>query len=133
MKNGDVITAYETLNRLSENRDLKFEIAVGYLLAKNKEKLRQEASLIYKMRQDIILEHGQLEGKNIVVPSEYIDETNEKIEELMNIENDIKLTQIPIDMLEHYELNMEDIEGLSNIIMPFKFTSPPILEEKTDG
>ena len=133
MKNGDVITAYETLNRLSENRDLKFEIAVGYLLAKNKEKLRQEASLIYKMRQDIILEHGQLEGKNIVVPKEYIDETNEKIEELMNIENDIKLTQIPIDMLEHYELNMEDIEGLSNIIMPFKFTSPPILEEKTDG
>ena len=129
MKNGDVITAYETLNRLSENRDLKFEVAVGYLLAKNKEKLRQEASLIYKMRQDIILEHGQPDGKNIIVPKEYIDETNEKIEELMNIENDIKLTQIPIDMLEHYELNMEDIDGIKEMIMPFTFTGPAILEK----
>lgn len=133
MKNGDVITAYETLNRLSENRELKFGVAVGYLLAKNKEKLRQEAALIYKMRQDIILEHGRLDGKDIIVPNEYLDQVNTKIEELMNIENDVELTQIPIDMLEHYELNMEDIEGLSNIIMPFKFTSPPILEEKTDG
>lgn len=131
MKNGDVITAYETLNRLSENRDLKFEIAVGYLLAKNKEKLRQEASLIYKMRQDIILEHGRPEGKSIIVPSEYLDETNEKIEELMNIENDIKLTQIPIDMLEHYELNMEDIDGIKEMIIPFTFTGPITLE-KTD-
>lgn len=129
MKNGDVITAYETLNRLSENRDLKFEIAVGYLLAKNKEKLRQEASLIYKMRQDIILEHGQLEGKNIVVPKEYIDETNEKIEELMNIENDIQLIQIPIEKLEHYELNMEDIDGIKEMIIPFAFTGPAILEK----
>lgn len=131
MKNGDVITAYETLNRLSENRDLKFEIAVGYLLAKNKEKLRQEASLIYKMRQDIILEHGRPDGKNIVIPKEYIDETNEKIEELMNIENDIKLIQIPIDMLEHYELNIEDIDGIKEMIIPFTFTGPTILE-KTD-
>ena len=131
MKNGDVITAYETLERLSRNKELKFEIAVGYLLAKNKEKLRQEASLIYKMRQDIILEHGQLEGKNIIVPKEYLDETNEKIEELMNIENDIKLTQIPIDMLEHYKLNMEDIDGIKDMIIPFTFTGPTILE-KTD-
>lgn len=131
MKNGDVITAYETLERLSRNKELKFEIAIGYLLAKNKEKLRQEASLIYKMRQDIILEHGRPEGKNIIVPSEYLDETNEKIEELMNIENDIKLTQIPIDMLEHYELNMEDIDGIKEMIIPFTFTGPTILE-KTD-
>lgn len=131
MKNGDVITAYETLNRLSENRDLKFEIAVGYLLAKNKEKLRQEASLIYKMRQDIILEHGRPDGKNIIVPSEYLDETNEKIEELMNIENDIKLIQIPIEKLEHYELNIEDIDGIKEMIIPFTFTGPAILE-KTD-
>lgn len=131
MKNGDVITAYETLNRLSENRDLKFEIAVGYLLAKNKEKLRQEASLIYKMRQDIILEHGRPDGKNIIVPSEYLDETNEKIEELMNIENDIQLIQIPIEKLEHYELNIEDIDGIKEMIIPFTFTGPAILE-KTD-
>lgn len=129
MKNGDVITAYETLKRLSENRELKFGVAVGYLLAKNKEKLRQEAALIYKMRQDIILEHGRLDGKDIIVPNEYLDQVNAKIEELMNIENDVELTQIPIEMLEHYELNMEDIEGLKEMIIPFTFTGPAILEK----
>lgn len=83
------------------------------------------------MRQDIILEHGRPEGKSIIVPSEYLDETNEKIEELMNIENDIQLIQIPIEKLEHYELNMEDIDGIKEMIMPFTFTGPTILE-KTD-
>lgn len=131
MKNGDIITAYETLERLSENKELKFDVAVGYLLAKNKERLRQEATLIYKMRRDIVLEHGQSDGKNIIVPSEYLDEVNEKIEELMNIENDIELIQIPIERLEHYELNIEDIDGIKEMIMPFTFTGPAILE-KTD-
>lgn len=133
MKNGDIVTAYETLKRLSENKDLKFGVAVGYLLAKNKEKLRQEAALIYKMRQDIILEHGQLDGKDIIVPNKYLDQVNTKIEELMNVENNVELTQIPIDMLEHYELSMEDIEGLKEMIMPFALTSLPIYEEKTDS
>ena len=40
MKNGDILTAYETLLRLSSNPDLKFNVALGYTLARNKEKLR---------------------------------------------------------------------------------------------
>lgn len=133
MKNGDVLQAYETLNRISENKDLKFSVALGYTIIKNKEKLRQEAVIIYKMRQDIIMEHGRLDGKDIVVPNEYIDEVNKKINDLMEIENDVEITLIPIEWFDDVELNMEDIEGLSKIIQPFAFTGPPILEEKTDG
>ena len=125
MKNGEILTAYETLQRISANPNLKFSVVVGYILAKNKEKLRSEAALIYKMRQDIILKHGRMEKNEIIVPKEFIDETNKEINELMEIENDVQLQQIPIEMLEHYELNMEDIEGLMGMIPPFEFTGPP--------
>ena len=100
MKNGDVLQAYETLNRISENKDLKFNVALGYTIIKNKEKLRQEAVIIYKMRQDIIMEHGRLDGKDIVVPNEYIDEVNKKINDLMEIENDVEITLIPIEWFD---------------------------------
>lgn len=132
MTNGDVLTAYETLQRISNNPELKFNIAVGYILAKNKEILRKEAMIIYNLRRDIILEHGEIKDKEIIVSNEYIDEVNQKIEDLMNIENDVVLKQIPIDLIDKYELNMEDIDGLKNLIQPFEFTGPPIIEEKTD-
>lgn len=128
MTNGDVLTAYETLQRISNNPELKFNIAVGYILAKNKEILRKEAMIIYNLRRDIILEHGEIKDKEIIVSNEYIDEVNQKIEDLMNIENDVVLKQIPIDLIDKYELNMEDIDGLKNIIQPFEFTGPPISE-----
>ena len=132
MKNGEVIELYEALQRISENKELKFNIALGYIMAKNKEKLRQEAAIIYKMRRDIILEYGQIDKKDIIVPSEYVDEVKEKINELMEIENDIKLTKVPIESFNNIELNMEDIEGLSGMIQSFDFTESPILQKKDD-
>lgn len=132
MKNGEIIELYETLQRISENKDLKFNVALGYTMARNKEKLRQEATIIYKMRRDIIMEHGQVDGKDITVPAEYVDEINKKINDLMEIENDIKLTQVPIELFNDIELNMEDIEGLSGMIQAFEFTGLPTLEKKDD-
>lgn len=132
MKNGEVLELYETLQRISQNKELKFNVALGYTMAKNKEKLRQEATIIYGLRRDIIMEHGRVDGSDIVVPNEYIDEVNKKVNDLMEIENDVEVMKVPVDLFENIELNMEDIEGLSGMIQPFGFTGPPILEEK-DG
>ena len=132
MKNGEVLELYETLQRISQNKDLKFSVALGYMMAKNKEKLRQEAVIIYRLRRDIIMEHGRIDGKDIIVPNEYVDEVNKKVNDLMEIENDVEIMQVPIDAFENLELNMEDIEGLMKMVQPFVFTGPPILEEKTD-
>ena len=126
MKNGEILTLYETLERISKNKDLKFNVRVGYAIAKNKEKLRQEAVLIYNMRREIIMEHGRVEGKDIVVSQEFIDETNRKIEDLMNIENDLQIVKFPAEVFNDYEMNMEDLEGLMLMIEPFEFTGPPI-------
>lgn len=132
MKNGEVLELYETLQRISQNKDLKFNVKLGYAMAKNKEKLRQEAAIIYNLRRDIIMEHGRVEGKDIVVPNEYVDEVNKKVNDLMEIENDVEIILVPIDAFEDLELNMEDIEGLMRMVQPFIITEPPILEEK-DG
>lgn len=134
MKNGDILALYETLKMISEDKEIKLNVVAGYILAKNKEKLRQEAVLIYKMRQDIIMEHGELKGNAIIVPKEYIDEVNQKINDLMEIETKIELTKVPIEALEECKLTIEEIETLSVIIQPFEFTGIPILEEeKKDG
>ena len=132
MKNGEVLELYETLQRISQNKDLKFSVKLGYAMAKNKEKLRQEAAIIYNLRRDIIMEHGRVDGKDIVVPNEYVDEVNKKVNDLMEIENDVKIILVPIDAFDELELNMEDIEGLMRMVQPFGFTGPPILQEK-DG
>lgn len=116
MKNGQILELYEALNRISAKKDVKFSVYAGYAIAKNKEALRQEAVLIYKMRQDIIMEHGTLDGNDIIVPKEYIDEVNQKIDELMEIETEVKLLYVPIEVFNNIELNIEDIEGLSYMI-----------------
>ena len=133
MKNGEVIELYETLNNLCNDPTLKLSVPVGYIFAKNKERLRQEAVVIYNERRKIIMEHGQLEGEDIIVPKEFIDDVNQKIEDLMDVENDVQVQQIPIELLDHYEFAMKDIEKLIPIIQPFEFTGSPILEGKTDG
>lgn len=132
MKNGEVLELYETLQRISQNKDLKFNVKLGYAMAKNKEKLRQEAVIIYNLRRDIIMEHGRIDDKDIIVPKEYVDEVNKKVNDLMDIENDVEIIQVPIDVFDNLELNMEDIEGLMRMVQPFGFTGPPILQEK-DG
>lgn len=126
MKNGEVLELYETLQRISWNKELKLSVALGYTMAKNKEKLRQEATIIYGLRRDIIMEHGRVEGKDIVVPNEYVDEVNKKVNDLMDIENDVEVTKVPIDLFDNIELSIEDIEGLSGMIQPFEFVRTPI-------
>lgn len=134
MKNGEVIELYETLKRLSENKNLKFNVKLAYIMARNKEKLRQEAVLIYDMRRQIIMEHGRIEDKDIIVPKEYVDEVNQKINELMDVENDVEIMQVPTGAFGNQELNIEDMEGLMHMVFlePLIQTGPPIYEEK-DG
>ena len=130
MKNGEVLELYETLQRISQNKDLRFNVKLGYAMAKNKEKLRQEAAIIYNLRRDIIMEHGRVDGKDIIVPKEYVDEVNKKVNDLMDIENDVEIILVPINVFDELELNMEDIEGLMRMVQPFRFTGPPVLQEK---
>lgn len=117
MKNGEVIKLYEALSRICSQKDLKLKVSMGYTFLKNKEKLYPEAKIIYEMRQQILMEYGT-EDKNgdIVVLKENIEEVSQKINDLMDIENDVEVSMISLEDLEGYELNMEDIEAIQYMI-----------------
>lgn len=131
MKNGEVLTLYETLERISRNKELKFNVKLGYIMARNKEKLRQEALIIYDQRRQILMEYGTFDKNgDIIVPKDSIVDTNKKINELLEIENKVEIDCLPIDVFEEHELNMEDIEGLMPMLYVPIQTGPPIFEDE---
>jgi len=120
MKNGEVLQLYETLCRISDNKELTFGVRVGYTMVKNKAKLKDEAQLIHNMRHKIIVEAGiKNDNDELIIPKSKIDETNRKINELMEMDSSIEVEKIDINSLK-LNLNIEDIEGLL-----------PMLYEKT--
>ena len=129
IKNDDVLILYETLTRLIENKELKFNVITGYIMAKNKAVLEPIATLIYNMRRDTVLEYGTSDGEEIQIPKEKIDELNQKIEDLMNVENDVDITQVSIHSFEENKLALEDIVGLTYMIKPFDLSEITIPEE----
>ena len=133
MTNGEVLNLFETLERISRNKELKFKVSVGFLLAKNREILRPEAKIIYKMRQDIINEYAMpTNNGDYLIPKDKIDEVNEKINELMKLENDVRVWQISIDEFDGdgIELGLEDFNGLIHILYVPEYTSEPIEEKQ---
>lgn len=69
------------------------------------------------MRQKILMEYGTKDKNgDIVVLRENIDEVNQKINELMDIDNLVDIIKISFEDIENYELNIEDIEGIRYMI-----------------
>lgn len=69
------------------------------------------------MRQKILMEYGTRDKNgDIVVLRENIDEVNQKINELMDIDNLVDIIKISFKDIENYELNIEDIEGIRYMI-----------------
>lgn len=69
------------------------------------------------MRQKILMEYGTKDKNgDIVVLRENINEVNQKINELMDIDNLVDIIKISFEDIENYELNIEDIEGIRYMI-----------------
>ena len=69
------------------------------------------------MRQNILMQYGTKDKNgDIVVLRENIDEVNQKINELMDIENSIEIIKISLEELDLYEMHMENIEGIQYMI-----------------
>lgn len=127
MKNGDVITLYETLTKINENSDLKFNVRLGYIMARNREKLRQEAIIIYDQRRKIVMEYGTInDNKDIIIPRDKIDEVNKNINDLMEMDNNVQIDLVSPDDFDDNMMNLSDIEGLMPMFKDIIFTDPSI-------
>jgi len=129
MKNGEILNMYETLVHITDDPTQKFNIKVSYIFAKNKEKLRPEAMLIYHARQQILLDYGTKdEDGTIIVQKENIEAVNSKINELMEIDSNIQIDLLCISDLEGYELRVDQVEALMPMLYEPIVTGPPIFE-----
>lgn len=119
MTNGEILKLYTTLDYLSSNTDLKFGIKIGYAFAKNLEILKPEVKIISNLRQQIFNELGTSDGNGgIIVPKDRVDELNQKLDELMGIENELNIFYVPIEAFDEFtdKLSLKDISGLSVMI-----------------
>lgn len=129
MKNGDILKLFLTLEDLEKNKSLVFKIKTAYVLAKNKEALRTEAQIINKLRSQILTDYGTADGKgSVTIQNDKIPEVNQKINELMDMESEVKIICLPIEAFDENELNMEQMSGLMPMIQD-TFTTGPIYEE----
>ena len=119
MTNGEILKLYNTLEYLNSDTNLKFSIKVGYAFAKNLEILKPEVKIISNLRQQIIKDFG-IPGDNgdIIIPKAKLDEFNEKLNELMGIENNTEIFLLPIEAFNEFtdKLSLKDISGLSIMI-----------------
>ena len=117
MKNGEVITLFESLENLAQNNDFKFSPKVAYVIAKNHEKARSEANTIYKLRQDIIGTYGHMEvNGDVTIEKSKIAAANRDIEDLMELESEIQINKIDIEDLGDNEFNLEIMKGLQFMV-----------------
>ena len=117
MTNEELLRLYETLNRITNNKDLTFDIKLGYYFAKNKAAIRDEAILLYNTRQKLMLEYGELQDNgDIIIKKELVETVQKKLDEIMKIENNIQITPILISDFNKLQLPLEDIEGLMPIL-----------------
>lgn len=126
MTNGELLRLYETLDKLIQNHDYKFIVRIGYLLAKNRAAIRDDAAMIYTARQNIMLENGELkENGDIIIPGDKVQEVQKQIDELMKV--DVNVVISPINIYEFEEsLSLEEIEGLMPILEEPLMTGPAI-------
>ena len=126
MTNGELLRLYETLDKLIQNHDYKFTVRIGYLLAKNRAAIRDDAAMIYTARQNIMLENGELKDNgDIIIPGDKVQEVQKQVDELMKIDVNVVISPINIDEFNE-SLPLEEIEGLMPILEEPLMTGPAI-------
>ena len=111
MTNTEIYTLYESLVKLSQNKELKMPAKVGYLLLKNKNLLEPYYKALMEARYGIIEKYAvTTEDGQLQVPAEKLDVANAELNDLLAMEEEgINLSKIKVDNLpDNIELELLD-------------------------
>lgn len=108
---------YNYANALAEHfsdQEVKFPIKVNFYLQKNQSELLSMAQDIEKERVSIIEEFGVLdeETQQYNIPPEKITEASNKINDLFNLTQDVKLYKVDLDAFGDAELTSGQMQAL---------------------
>lgn len=117
MKNKDIYDLYEGLYEISQDKELKFEIKISYIFAKNKNILQPYYNAIIETRQKILEKYGEpQEDDSWHVNKEKMNIFMSEWNAFMDIDNYINLEKIKIKELEGEKIGIELVEKLLPII-----------------
>lgn len=113
LTNKEIANIYPVLFEL-KNGGKSFPVKVAYAIARNFKTLRGIAEDIDPLRISILEKYGKLqEGDNTyLIPPENKDIAIKELNELDDVENDIKIYTIKLEQLDGYDLTIEEMEAL---------------------
>ena len=117
MTNSEIFVLYDSLNELSQKNDVKLPAKIGYICLKNKNLLEPYYKTISESRMQIIQEYAEVdEDGSMRVPEDKIPEANDKLQEILDIEEEVDLQKININDIGE-SLPMDILTGLMPIII----------------
>lgn len=108
---------YNYANSIIENFsgvDIKFPIKVNFYLQKNQTELMALAQDIEKQRVNLIQEYGTLneETQQFEIPPEKVVEVSQKINDLFNLTQEVKLYKVKLEDFGNIELTSGQMQAL---------------------
>lgn len=105
-------------NEFNSSCKIKFPVRVNFFLQKNIQKLTNASSEIEKARVEIAQSYGELneDKTSYFIPPDKISEAQEELNELFNIDQDIKLHLFSIDDFNNIELTYQQMSALMFMI-----------------
>lgn len=105
-------------NEFNSSCKIKFPVRVNFFLQKNIQKLINASSEIERARMEIAQSYGELneDKTSYFIPPDKISEAQEELNELFNIDQDIKLHLFSIDDFNNIELTYQQMSALMFMI-----------------
>lgn len=112
--NNEIYENAKKINTAFKNNDIKLPIKINFYLQKNKKKLFSLAIEIEQQRELIIKEYGVLNEKTqqYEVPSEKIQEASQKLNDLFNLTQEVKLYKVKLEDFGNIELTSGQMQAL---------------------
>lgn len=117
MKNIEVFSLYEGLYEISQNKDLKLNIKVCYVLAKNKNNIQPLYNAIIETRQRLLDKYGEAKDDGEWnIPKEKLNEFMKQWNDFMDVDNFVVLQKVKLSDLDEEQVGIELMEKLLPII-----------------
>lgn len=115
LKNENIYSINNTLMETFKEEDNNhyFSAKINFLIQKNKKNIMDAAIAVEKVRLEII---NKYKDENNNIPKENIDIVNKELNDLLNIEQEVKIYTIPFEDLENIEFTPAQANALMFMI-----------------
>lgn len=105
-------------NEFNSSCKIKFPVRVNFFLQKNIQKLTNASSEIERARVEIAQSYGELneDGTSYFIPPDKISQAQAELNELFDIDQDIRLHLFSIDDFNNIELTYQQMSALMFMI-----------------